>query len=95
MSGSEPTNWAPGGSLYPTTQKIEAEDPDYILMTIGANPILANTLFGLGPAACALESDITGGYEECVEEAFARSPPRTRTEEPLRDLVENTPRRST
>ena len=46
VSGSEPTNWAPGGNLYPTTQKIEAEDPDYILMTIGANPILANTLFG-------------------------------------------------
>ena len=70
VSGSEPTNWAPGGNLYSTTQKIEAEDPDYILMTVGANPILANTLFGLGPAACALEADITGGYEECVDEAF-------------------------
>jgi lysophospholipase L1-like esterase len=70
VSGSEPTNWAPGGSLYPTTKAIEAEDPDYILITIGANPILANTLFGLGPAACALESDLTGGYEECVDEAF-------------------------
>jgi lysophospholipase L1-like esterase len=70
VSGSEPVNWAPGGSLYSTTQKIESEDPDYILMTIGANPILANTLFGLGPMRCALESDIFGGYEECVEEAF-------------------------
>lgn len=70
VSGSEPVNWAPGGSLYSTTQKIEAEDPDYILMTIGANPILANTLFGLEPMQCALESDIFGGYAECVEEAF-------------------------
>src|SRR5262249_22542492 len=71
VSGSEPTNWAPGGSLYSTTQKIEAEDPDYILMTIGANPILANTLFGLGSNRCALESDLFGGYQKCVEESFA------------------------
>jgi lysophospholipase L1-like esterase len=70
VSGSEPVNWAPGGSLYLTTEKIESEDPDYILMTIGANPILANTLFGLEPMQCALESDIFGGYAECVEEAF-------------------------
>jgi lysophospholipase L1-like esterase len=70
VSGSEPVNWAPGGNLYSTTEKIEKEDPDYILMTIGANPILANTLFGLGPAACALEADLVGGYRECVEEAF-------------------------
>ena len=34
VSGSEPTNWAPKGSLYETTEQIEAEDPDYILMTI-------------------------------------------------------------
>ena len=39
-------------------------------MTIGANPILANTLFGLGSMRCALESDLFGGYEKCVEEAF-------------------------
>jgi lysophospholipase L1-like esterase len=70
VSGSEPVDWAPEGSLYGTTQKIEAEDPDYILMTIGANPILANTLFGLGSMACALESDVTGGYKVCVEEEF-------------------------
>jgi hypothetical protein len=70
VSGSEPVNWAPGGSLYSTTEKIEKEDPNYILMTIGANPILANTLFGLGPAACALKADLVGGYRECVEEAF-------------------------
>lgn len=70
VSGSEPTNWAPGGNLYTTTQRIEAEDPDYILMTIGANPILADTLFGLGSMRCALESDIFGGYQQCVEESF-------------------------
>jgi lysophospholipase L1-like esterase len=90
ISGSEPTNWAPGGSLYPTTKKIEEEDPDYILMTIGANPILADTLFGLGPAACALESDILGGYSECVEEAFEEVNLRTELKRLYTDLVEKT-----
>jgi lysophospholipase L1-like esterase len=90
ISGSEPTNWAPGGNLYATTQKIEAEDPDYILMTIGANPILADTLFGLGPALCALESDIVGGYSECVEEAFESVHLRTELKRLYTDLVEKT-----
>jgi lysophospholipase L1-like esterase len=90
VSGSEPTNWAPGGNLYSTTQKIESEDPDYILMTIGANPILANTLFGLGPMSCALDSDIFGGYEECVEEAFESVHLRTELKRLYTNLVENT-----
>jgi len=90
VSGSEPVNWAPGGSLYATTRKIEAEDPDYILMTIGANPILANTLFGAGPMECALESDIVGGYSECVEEAFEEVHLRAELKRLYTDLVEKT-----
>jgi lysophospholipase L1-like esterase len=90
VSGSEPVNWAPGGSLYSTTQKIEAEDPDYILMTIGANPILANTLFGLEPMQCALESDIFGGYAECVEEAFESVHLRAELKRLYANLVEKT-----
>jgi lysophospholipase L1-like esterase len=90
VSGSEPVNWAPGGSLYGTTQKIESEDPDYILMTIGANPILANTLFGAGPMECALESDIFGGYEKCVEEAFESVHLRAELKSLYTDLVRKT-----
>jgi lysophospholipase L1-like esterase len=90
VSGSEPTNWAPGGNLFATTQKIEAEDPDYILMTIGANPILANTLFGLEAMGCALESDIVGGYAECVEEAFESVHLRAELKRLYTDLVEKT-----
>jgi hypothetical protein len=90
VSGSEPTNWAPGGGLYPTTKKIEAEDPDYILMTIGANPILANTLLGSGPIRCALEADIFGGYEECVEEAFESVHLRAELKRLYAELVEKT-----
>jgi lysophospholipase L1-like esterase len=90
VSGSEPINWAPGGGLYPTTQKIEAENPDYILMTIGANPILANTLLGLGPMRCALESDLFGGYEKCVEEAFESVHLRAELKSLYTDLVKKT-----
>jgi hypothetical protein len=90
ISGSEPTNWAPGGNLYSTTRKIEAEDPDYILMTIGANPILANTLFGVGSNVCALESDLFGGYSECVEEAFEEVHLRAELKRLYTDLVQKT-----
>jgi lysophospholipase L1-like esterase len=90
VSGSEPVNWAPHGSLSKTTERIEAEDPDYILMTIGANPILAKTLFGLGPTLCALEADIVGGYRECVEEQFEEVHLRRELNRLYTNLVENT-----
>jgi lysophospholipase L1-like esterase len=70
VSGSEPADWAPEGELHKTTQEIEAEDPDYILMTVGANPLLSNMLFGIDNMGCAVSSDILGGYRECVERAF-------------------------
>jgi lysophospholipase L1-like esterase len=90
ISGSEPTNWAPGGGDYATTQQIEAENPDYILMTIGANPILAKTLFGLEPMACAIEADILGDYRLCVEEAFEEVHLRAELKRLYSNLVENT-----
>lgn len=71
ISGSEPSDWAPGGEFHTTTTQIESEDPDYILMTIGANPLLSEMLFGLDPMGCAIYSQIFGGYSECVERAFA------------------------
>jgi lysophospholipase L1-like esterase len=89
ISGSEPTNWAPGGDDYATTKQIESEDPDYILMTIGANPILAETLFGLEPMACAIEADILGDYRLCVEEAFEAVHLSAELKRLYTDLVEN------
>jgi hypothetical protein len=59
-------------------------------MTIGANPILANTLFGLEPMECALESDIFGGYAECVEEAFEGVHLRAELKRLYTNLVEKT-----
>jgi lysophospholipase L1-like esterase len=71
ISGSEPKDWAPGGEFEKTTEQIAAEDPDYILMTMGANPLLSEMLFGTSNMGCAIYSDAFGGYQRCVEEAFA------------------------
>jgi lysophospholipase L1-like esterase len=90
VTGSEPVEWAPGGKLYGTTKEIEAEDPDYILMTLGANPILAETLLGLEPMACAIVSDILGEYRKCVEEAFEGVDLRRELKRVYTDLVEKT-----
>jgi hypothetical protein len=90
VTGSEPKNWAPEGSLYETTKQVEAEDPDYILMTMGANPILSETLFGFDPMACAIYADIFGEYSRCVEKAFAKVNLRAELKRLYTDLVEKT-----
>jgi lysophospholipase L1-like esterase len=90
VSGSEPSEWAPGGVLYPTTRRIEGEDPDYILITAGANPLLSEMLFGVDNMGCALESDIAGGFRECIEEAFASVQLRANLKQLYADLVART-----
>lgn len=71
VTGSEPSNWLPGGQLYATLKQVESEDPDYILMTMGANPLLSEMLFGVDKMGCAIWADILGEYTKCIEEAFA------------------------
>ncbi|MFL5872163.1 MAG: SGNH/GDSL hydrolase family protein [Solirubrobacterales bacterium] len=71
ISGSEPKNWAPEGEFHFLTEKIEAEDPDYVLLTLGANPLLSNVLFGLRNMECAVESELPE-FEACVREEFAK-----------------------
>jgi lysophospholipase L1-like esterase len=90
ISGSEPGQWAPGGPLYPTTKQIESEDPDYILMTIGANPLLDEMLFGIDSMGCAVYSDLFGGYRECIEESFAKIRLHENVEDLYRELIKNT-----
>jgi lysophospholipase L1-like esterase len=90
ISGSEPANWAPGGAFHKTTEEIEAEDPDYILMTIGANPLLSEMLFGVDNMGCAIYSDVFGGYRECIEEAFAEVHLHERLKSLYEDLVAHT-----
>jgi len=71
VTGSEPSNWIKGGQFHATAQKMAAEDPDYVLMTMGANPLLSDMLFGVDNMGCAIWSDVFGKYAECIEEAFA------------------------
>lgn len=90
VSGSEPKNWAPGGELHKTTAQIAGEDPDYILMTMGANPLLSEMLFGVDNMGCAIYSDVFGGYQQCVEEAFAEVGLQKYLRSLYSDLVKNT-----
>jgi len=86
VSGSEPANWAPGGEFHDITARIESEDPDYILMTMGANPLLSEMLFGVDNMGCA----VFGGYRECIEEAFAEVKLQASLRALYGDLVKNT-----
>jgi lysophospholipase L1-like esterase len=90
VSGSDPSDWAPEGELHKTTAEVEAEDPDYILMTIGANPLLSNMLFGIDNMGCAVSSDILGGYRECIERAFREVHLRENLKALYEDLVAHT-----
>jgi lysophospholipase L1-like esterase len=90
VSGSEPKDWSPGGQLYDTTKRIEAEGPDYILLTAGANPLLSEMLFGLDHMGCAIWADLFGKYRECVEEAFAGVQLRANLKALYTELVDNT-----
>jgi lysophospholipase L1-like esterase len=90
VSGSEPSDWAPGGELHSTTEQIESEDPDYVLMTMGANPLLSEMLFGVDNMGCAIYADVFGGYRECVEEAFAEVHLQANLRALYADLVANT-----
>jgi len=90
ISGSEPSDWASGGELHATTERIEAEDPDYLLMTVGANPLLSNMLFGVDNMGCAIYADVFGGYRECVEKAFAEVHLQANLKSLYTDLVQHT-----
>lgn len=90
ISGSEPADWAPGGEFHSTTAQIESEDPDYVLLTMGANPLLSEMLFGVDNMGCAVYADVFGGYRECVEGAFAEVHLQANLKSLYADLVKNT-----
>ena len=89
ISGSEPKNWAPEGEFHFLTERIESEDPDYILLTLGANPLLSNVLFGLRNMECAVESELPE-FEACVREEFAKVGLRQNLRGVYADLLANT-----
>jgi hypothetical protein len=89
ISGSEPKNWAPEGEFHFLTKKIESEDPDYVLLTLGANPLLSNVLFGLRNMECAVESELPE-FEACVRAEFAKVGLRQDLRAVYADLLANT-----
>jgi lysophospholipase L1-like esterase len=89
ISGSEPKNWAPGGEFHSMLEKIESEDPDYVLLTLGANPLLSNVLFGLRNMECAVESELPE-FEACVRQEFAKVGLRQNLRSVYADLLANT-----
>ncbi|HEY8501931.1 MAG TPA: hypothetical protein VIL21_04550, partial [Solirubrobacterales bacterium] len=90
ISGSEPADWAPEGEFHKTTAQIESEDPDYVLLTMGANPLLSEMLFGVDNMGCAVYADVFGGYRECIERAFAEVHLQEHLRSLYADLVKNT-----
>lgn len=71
VSGSEPGNWAPGGVFYEKTRQIEREEPDYVLLTLGANPLLSVLLTEPRDLWCAAISELPE-FEQCIRTEFAR-----------------------
>ncbi len=90
VSGAEPSTWLPGGQLHSTLVQLESEEPDYVLMTIGANPLLSEMLFGVDRMGCAIWSDLFGDYRECIEEAFASVRLRANLKQLYEELVDDT-----
>jgi lysophospholipase L1-like esterase len=70
VSGSEPSDWFGAGQFAKTSKQIAAEDPDYVLFTMGANPLLSNMLFGVGNIGCGIWAHLFGRFQECVVEEF-------------------------
>jgi hypothetical protein len=64
-------------------------------MTIGANPLLSNVLFGIDNMGCAVSSDVLGGYRECIERAFREVHLREDLTSPTQTLSPIPTRRST
>lgn len=70
VSGSEPSDWFGKGQFAETSEKLVEEDPDYVLFTMGANPLLSNMLFGVGNIGCGIWADFFGKFQECIQEEF-------------------------
>lgn len=70
VSGSEPSDWFGKGQFAKTSKQLAGEDPDYVLFTLGANPLLSNMLFGVGKIGCGVWADLFGKFQECIQEEF-------------------------
>lgn len=91
VTGSAPADWAPGGQFYAQTRAAELAAPDYLVTTVGANPLLSDVLFGIDNMKCALWSDLFGNYTNCVLAAFGRAGLAANLRSLYADLLARTP----
>jgi lysophospholipase L1-like esterase len=89
ISGSEPGDWAPKGQFYGTTKKMEGEQPDYVLLTLGANPLLSQLLTSPRNIWCADTSELPE-FEQCVKREFAKVELRANLKKIYTELIDNT-----
>ncbi|MDW5595603.1 SGNH/GDSL hydrolase family protein [Conexibacter stalactiti] len=94
VTGSAPGDWAPGGQFHRYTAAAMAAAPDYLVFTLGANPLLSDVLFGIDNMKCALWSDLFGGFTRCVQNAFAAARLTDNLSALYRDLAANSPART-
>lgn len=94
VTGSAPGDWAPGGQFHRYTAAAMAAAPDYLVFTLGANPLLSDVLFGVDTMKCALWSDLFGNFTRCVTDAFAAVRLTDNLSALYRDLAANTPART-
>ena len=77
VTGSEPRQWmnlAPepdqpdNGQFHDILVRLENDDPDLVLMTLGANPLLADFLTGPGMACALFDDEATQRtlFEDCI-----------------------------
>lgn len=89
ISGSEPGDWAPHGQFYGTTKVMEGEEPDYVLLTLGANPLLSKLLTSPKNIWCADTKELPE-FEQCIKKEFARVELRANLTKIYKELLERT-----
>ena len=78
VTGSTPRQWmnlqaAPGepdnGTYHDLLERLEADDPDLVLMTLGANPLLSDFLMGSGMACSLFDDEATQRqlFLDCID----------------------------
>lgn len=72
VTGSAPSDWLPGGELNDELGAIVDENPDLVVMTIGANPLLSDILESAGGESC-FDSEDVEELLDCVSEYFEQA----------------------
>lgn len=70
IAGADPVDWLPGGAFAGRLERVVADDPDLTVLTLGANPLLAQFLFQPRGAVCVRRTE-EAEIRRCVAAALA------------------------